>query len=152
MSPVRLRPLALIAILCLAGCAKKDAPAPPQEPASTTAAPGPLAVAAITIGRSIDGMKMVMTPVDTLKNTDTIYASVSTTGVGANATIGAKWVYLKKAGAEISVNETSQTITTTGPSYTEFHITKASPWPAGEYRVDISLNGSPVGNHTFVVR
>jgi hypothetical protein len=28
------------------------------------------------------------------------------------------------------------------PVYTEFHITKASAWPRGKYRVSVTLNGA----------
>jgi hypothetical protein len=132
----------LTALALLAGCKKKDAPPPPQTPAVVPAAPVPLAIAGVTLGKGVDASKMVTTPSSIFGVRDTIYASVYTQGVGANATVGAKWEFVKQDGSTVAVNETSQTITTTGPAYTEFHISKASAWPKGKYRVTVRLDGA----------
>jgi hypothetical protein len=145
-----------VAVLTLvtSGCAKKEAPKPAEAPAAapTPPPPAPLAVASVSLGKAIGADNMVAAPVAAFGVHDTIYASVSTTGVGENATIGAKWVFVKKDGSTIPVNESSQTITTTGPSATEFHITKATPWPKGKYRVEVMLNGATAGSGEFDVQ
>ncbi len=134
--------LGLTALTLLAGCKKKETPPPPQAPAAAPAAPVPLAVAGVTLGKGVDASRMVTSPSSVFGVRDTIYASVYTQGVGANATVGAKWEFVKQDGSTVAVNETSQTITTTGPAYTEFHISKASAWPKGKYRVTVTLNGA----------
>lgn len=134
--------LGLAALTLMAGCKKKEAPAPAETPAALPAAPLPLAVGGITLGKSVDASAMVMTPSSVFGVRDTIYASVYTQGIGANATVAAKWEFVKQDGSTVAVNETSQTITTTGPAYTEFHISKASAWPKGKYRVSVTLNGA----------
>jgi hypothetical protein len=147
--------LALSALLLAAlGCARKEAPKPAETPAAQPAPPppAPLTVASIDLGKAVGADKKVAAPAATFGVRDTIYASVSTTGVGENATIGAKWTYVKADGSGIAVNESSQTVTTTGPSATEFHITKASPWPKGKYRVEVSLNGASAGTKDFEVQ
>jgi hypothetical protein len=147
--------LALSALLLATlGCTKREAAKPPETPAAQPAPPppAPLAVASIDLGKAIGADKKVAAPTATFAARDTIYASVSTTGVGENATIGAKWTYVKADGSGTSVNESSQTITTTGPSATEFHITKASPWPKGKYRVEVLLNGASAGTKDFEVQ
>lgn len=136
------------ALLATSGC-KKEAPKPPESPAVL---PAPLTVGSIDLGKAVGSDKKVAAALTTFGVRDTIYASVSTTGVGENATIGAKWVFVKGDGSTIAVNETSQAITTTGPSATEFHITKASPWPKGKYRVEILLNGASAGTRDFDVQ
>jgi hypothetical protein len=137
--------------LTASGCAKKDAPKPADAPAAMPA-PAPLAVASVDLGRAIGPDKMVSAPVMTFGVHDTIYVSVSTTGVGENAALEAKWSFLNKEGNALPVNQGSQTITTTGPSVSEFHITKATPWPKGRYRVEVMLNGAEGGIKEFDVQ
>ncbi len=146
----------LLAALILAstGCGKKEAAKPAESPAAAQPAPppAPLAVASIDLGKGVDAMKMVTGGTTTFGVKDTIYASVSTTGIGSNATLGAKWSFVKVNGTLIPVNESSQTITTSGPASTEFHISKASPWPKGKYRIEVTFNGSAAGSKDFEVQ
>ena len=79
---------------------------------------------------------------------DTIYAAVSTTGSAANAVLNAKWTYQDGQ----TVNESSQTIAPSGPAVTTFHISKPDGWPAGTYKVEISLDGKPVASKDFSVK
>lgn len=142
-------------LVLTAGCRKKAAPPPAEQPAATPApppAPPPLAVAGIDLGKAIDASNKVAAPLTTFGVRDTIYASVNTTGAGSNATLAAKWTYVKAAGGEIPVNESSLTISPTGPVASEFHITKASPWPKGKYRVEVLLNGSSAGVKEFEIK
>ncbi len=151
-----LRPAALLgltAIALLTSCKKKEAPA--EAPAATpapTPAPAPLTIAGITLGKAVDAMKMVTAPASAFGVRDTIYASVTTSGAGENATIGAKWEYVKQDGSTVPVNESSQTITASGTAYTEFHISKASAWPKGKYRVTVTLNGASAPAAEFDVQ
>ena len=139
------------AVLTLGGCAKKEAPKPAEPPAAAPAPPAPLAVGSIDLGKAIGADNTISAPMTSFGTRDTIYASVGTTGVGSNATIGAKWTFVKADGGEVAVNETSQTISPTGPVATEFHITKASAWPKGKYKVEILLNGASAGTREFQV-
>lgn len=144
--------LALSAVLLATSGCKKEAPKPAESPTAAPAPPAPLAVASIDLGKAIGADKRVTAALTTFGVRDTIYASVSTAGAGENATLGAKWTFVKADGSTIAVNETSQTISTTGPSTTEFHITKASPWPTGKYRVEVLLNGASAGTKDFNVQ
>jgi hypothetical protein len=154
--PITRSATCLLAAVALAttGCGKKEAPKPAEPPAAVQPAPppAPLAVASIDLGKSVDSAKKVAAGITTFGVKDTIYASVSTTGVGSDAAIGAKWSFVKKDGSLVPVNESSQTITTTGPSATEFHITKATAWPKGNYRVEVTLNGASAGTKDFTVQ
>ena len=158
MVPIRSRRALLAALatgLVLTGaCGKKAPPPPAEQPAATPAPPPPppLAVAGIDLGKAIDASNKVAAPITTFGVRDTIYASVSTTGAGTNATLQAKWTFVKAAGGEVAVNESSLTISPTGPVATEFHITKASAWPKGKYKLEVSLNGTSAGAKEFEVK
>jgi hypothetical protein len=144
--------LALAGLVVLVpSCKKKEAP--PAEPAATQPAPpAPLAVVSVDLGKAVMADKMISAPATVFGVRDTIYASVSTSGVGENATIAARWTFVKQDGSTVPVNESSQTISTSGPAATEFHIAKASPWPKGRYAVEILLNGATAGKREFEVQ
>jgi len=144
--------LAAATLMTLGACAKKEAPKPAETPAATPAPPPPLAVGTIDLGKAIATDGRVTTPMTSFAVRDTIYASVGTTGAGSDATIAAKWTFVKADGKEIPVNETSQTISPTGPVATEFHITKGSAWPKGKYKVEIVLNGVSAGVKEFEIK
>jgi hypothetical protein len=142
--------LLVAAALTTSGCGKKEAPKPAEAPAP--AQPAPLAVATIDLGKAIGADRKVTAAAAAFGVHDTIYASVSTTGAGTNATLGAKWSFVKADGSLIDVNTTSQSISPTGPVATEFHITNGKPWPKGKYRVEIQLNGASAGTKDFDVQ
>ena len=135
------------------GCKKKAAP--PAETGSTDTAPAAappaaeaFAVSDVTLGKAIGGDKKVATPATTFAPKDTIYASVATTGSAPSKTITAKWTFQHGQ----TVKQQSDTIAPTGPSATEFHLAKKTPWPAGKYKVEISVDGTPATTKEFEVK
>lgn len=157
--------LAAALLLATAACNKKqDATTPAAQPGSTAdqssapaaptpipAQPTPLAIGGVTFGKSIDADKKITNATTTFGVHDTIYAVVNTTG-GGSGTLEARWSYLKAGGGETKVNESSISIAPTGPLATEFHIAKATPWPKGKYKVEVSLNGTSSGVNEFEVK
>jgi hypothetical protein len=134
--------------VAMAGC-KKDAPPPPQEEASVPApAPAEFSVSTIEVGKGIGADKRVAAPVSTFKPKDTIYVSVATEGAAGSKTIAARWTF---EDGQV-VDEGTESIAPTGPAVTEFHIAKPSGWPAGKYKVEISVDGAPAGNKEFEVK
>jgi hypothetical protein len=117
-----------------------------SEPAPPPAAPAALAVASVDLGSAIDAERRVVEPKTAFAPTDTIYASVATTGAGT-AKLTARWTF---EDGQV-VNESTQDVAPTGPATHEFHITKDTPWPAGGYRVEILLNGAPVMTKEFTI-
>jgi hypothetical protein len=109
-------------------------------------------VASVTLGSALGDQETVKTPTTSFHASDTIYASVATTGIGDQASLGARWSWIRADGSAKQVNETSESITTTGPAATEFHLAKATPWPKGHYRVVITLGGTAVDSQNFEVR
>lgn len=161
-----LLPLFVVSLLSLSliACGKKEAPpapapaaapAPAPAPATTTSyqpdlVNGPVSVQKITLGNAISATKHVLSPLASFAPHDTIYAVVDSTGTG-KASLKANWTFLK-AGKTVPVNEASQDIEVTGPTSSEFHISKPDGWPTGEYQVEIHLNGSPAGVQKFSVK
>ena len=137
-----------------AACSKKEEPAKPTpvpapmagQPAPPAAAP--FALSAIALGKQIGADKKVAEEVAVFAPADTIYAAVSTTGASPSVTLKARWTYEDGQ----LVNESQQTIAPTGPAVTEFHIAKASGWPAGKYQVEISTASGSLGSKSFEVR
>jgi hypothetical protein len=158
--PSKLRLLAITAasVVALAACGKKEpppAPAPaPAPPPAAVPAPAPVpagvTLSAVTLGNAVDADKKVTAASEMFATGDTIYASIDTTGTGT-ATLVAKWSYTKD-GKTVPVSEDTATITPAGPATTEFHISKPDGWPAGDYSVEIVLDGSSVATKSFKVQ
>src|SRR5215467_2187164 len=167
MKPVQtlsLLALGLAGVLTIAACNKSPENAPP--PATTTPATTPppaaattpapatapvqqgVSVTSVDLGTAVGADQKVTSPTTTFSPKDTIYAAVSTTGAASNATLGAKWTYQDGQ----TVNDSSQTIAPTGPAVTTFHISKPDGWPAGNYKVEITLDGNAVSSKDFSVK
>jgi hypothetical protein len=79
-----------------------------------------------------------------------MYVSVDTTGTGT-AKLDAKWTY--RRGDKVAVvKEDSMTVNTYGPATNEFHVSKPDGWPAGDYEVQVMLDGKPVGSKHLTVK
>jgi len=143
--------------LVLAACGKKEEPAPAPAPApaptaepAPTPAPAGIAVSSVTAGSAIGADKKVTVATDSFAPSDTMYVSVDTTGSGT-AKLDAKWTY-SKGGNVAVVKDDSMTINTTGPATHEFHVSKPDGWPAGNYEVDVLLDGRSAGSKKLTVK
>ncbi|MEO5769407.1 MAG: hypothetical protein ABIS92_13735 [Polyangia bacterium] len=149
--------LCFLAPSSLVGCSKPAppppppaAPAPPPPPAPPPAA-APVAVAGVSLGKSIGPDKKITAQSETMGVKDTIYASVETTGVGKATVLKAKWTFSDKKGNAVPVHEDVQTLDLGGPATHEFHISKKTPWPKGTYNVEVLLNDVPAAKKGFSV-
>jgi hypothetical protein len=145
------------AALALAACGKKEEPktAPAQAPApgpasAPASAPAGIAVSGVTAGKAIGADKKVTAPTEVFATGDTMYVSVDTTGSGA-AKLDAKWTY-RKGDKVAVVKEDSMTINATGPATNEFHVSKPDGWPAGDYEVEVMLDGKSAGLKKLTVK
>ena len=143
--------LALVAV-GLAACKKDPPPAPPPSAPAPAPAPAPAAVSVsvATLGSAVGANKKVITATQAFARKDTIYVSVDTAGSGT-ATLKAKWTYTT-GGKSVPVKEDSQTLQATGPSTSEFHISKPDGWPVGDYQVEVLLNDQVVQTKKFTVK
>jgi len=159
----------LTAVLALSACGKNNestAPAPSATPPAAATAPAPAAPASsstapmamnnapagvtfssVELGSTVDASNKILASSTSFAPTDTIYASVDTSGSG-NATLAAKWTYQDGQ----TVHEDSKTLNAMGPETTAFMISKPGGFAAGNYKVDISLNGSHVASKDFTVK
>jgi len=150
-----------LAVLSLATACHKNNPASatvPHESSSSGAAlpgaqqppSGPLAVSAITLGKSLRSDQRVTDAVGSFGPKDTVYVSVETTGAAKNAKLVARWSYDGPNGKQ-KVEEQSSTISPNADAVTEFHISKPEGLPAGSYDVEILLDGKQVSTKSFQV-
>ncbi|MGH7658477.1 MAG: hypothetical protein ACREL6_09595 [Gemmatimonadales bacterium] len=138
-------PALALAIPLALGCGNEDA-APPADAAPPGTDAG-VSVTDIAMGEALNADRSVVSEMDEFGPNDTIYLSVKTEGTGS-AVLATTWRF--EDGQVVS--EDSRNINPTGDAVTEFHITKETPWPAGEYTVAVLLNGDPVGNAEYEVK
>jgi hypothetical protein len=124
----------------LTGCSRKESSPPP-------ATQNAVKVAAITLGRAIAADKTVADQTDSFRPADTIYLSVKTDGGATDVRLSARWTYEDGQ----LVDESTQSIASSVPAVTEFHVSKPDGWPVGSYKVEVSLNGAPAGRKEFKV-
>ncbi len=142
---------ALTIVAVMAAC-KKNEGATPADSATMAAAPAAAAtVSDIALGKAVTADNAIANPTTSFGARDTIYASVTTENAAAGSTLIAKWTFQDGQ----VVDSTSQAVAPAGAggstSVTEFHISKASPWPAGQYKVEFFLDGSSVGSRDFSI-
>lgn len=153
---------ALIASVALVGCkrnqepatttpAATDATAPSTLPPATTMPPAsttPTTAATVTtvdLGNAIGTDNKIAAPLTAFATTDVIHASVASDGGGGE--IGARWLY--QDGQVVDAQTKS---VPAGPQVTQFSISKPDGFPAGNYKLEISLNGAVTQTRDFQVR
>ena len=147
--------LVTAASIALAACGKKEAP-PPPPPAPVAVAPAPdqvkvpVSVKQVVLANQIGVDKKAVAPMTSFAPADTIHAVVETIGSG-DASVKAVWTF-HKGDKSVQVNETVQELKLAGPTTSEFHISKPGGWPAGDYRVEVFLNGASVDAQKFAVK
>lgn len=164
MKPNRLHMTMLAAMIgsaALVGCKKKEEPAPMPPAAETTPAPmpAPTAMAAtasvhsVDLGNAVGADRRITAPMSTFAPKDTIYAAVSTGTSDPAASVagklGAKWTHI---GSNQVVHEESKDLTLAGDGVTDFQISKPDGWPAGTYKLEVSLDGNVVQTREFEVK
>jgi len=141
----RLVSVVLPVLVLVAGalaCKKQEAPptpAPMTLPPTTL--PAPVSVGTVTLGKAVGPDKRVTEATAVFGPKDTIYASAETTGTG-HARLRAVWTFVKGE-KTAKVDETTIEFDASGPVANEFHVSKPSGWPKGDYRVEIFLNDGP---------
>jgi hypothetical protein len=142
--------LALIAAIAAAAAALWPARQEASLEAPTRAdASGPprVAVTDIRLGRAVGLDKRVADPADTFARQDTVYASVVTEGQAEHVQLTARFT---RAGAVLA--EVSQGIAPTGTAVSEFNVWKPRGLPAGEYELEVLVDGVAAGTRRFTVR
>jgi hypothetical protein len=145
---------ALLATVALAGCKKKDDMAATTPPATTEPAPAPVepapaptpaSVTSVDLGNAVGADNKVTMASTSFAKADTIHASVATDGAGGK--LNAKWTYQDGQTVDSQDKDVAG-----GPQVTDFSISKPDGWPAGKYKVEISLDGNVVQSRDFEVK
>lgn len=158
MSTIRTRSLLVmsVAVLGLAACKKGDnaESSSTNPPAATPVPTPPPAATAVTIftGRRIGDNKQISDSTSTFGVRDTMYVVVTTENTPSGGNLMAKWVYETGQVVDSIMQQVEKTDSTKLTSVTEFHVSKANPWPAGKYTVDITLDGRTLGTKTLEVK
>lgn len=157
--------------LALTGCNKHstEAPAvnPPADTGMSTPAPRPeeapqpgatqpgmaqATVDGVQLGKQVGADLNISTPSETFSPKDTIYAVVTTRTSDPSASVPskltAKWLF---DGDQV-VSEKTEDRNLSGDGRTEFHIGKSDGLPAGNYTLQVSLDGKQVQSKTFKVQ
>ena len=147
--------VALAGTVALAGCKKKEEPVAVAPPAITEPAPAPapmeapaISFTSLTVGTSAAADKSVAAAM-AFTPADSIVASVKTDGTSTTAAVAAKLTYQD---GQVAGPEQSQSISTAGPETTNFTFTNSNPWPAGKYKVEVTLNGAAAGSQEIEVK
>jgi len=152
------RGIALMSVMALAfaaaGCKKKEAAVTDTAamgplPDTTTPVAAPIHVTDVSTGKGLTADKNLVTATTDFGVRDTIYVLVKTDGASTNSKLDAKWTYNGKQ----TVKEDTQNIAPTGgEARNEFHIQKATAWPKGNYKVEITLDGTAAGSKDFTIK
>jgi hypothetical protein len=144
----------LLATVALAGCKKKDDMAATTPPATTEPAPAPVepapaptpaTVTSVDLGNAVGADNKVTMASTSFAKADTIHASVATDGAGGK--LNAKWTYQDGQTVDSQDKDVAA-----GPQVSDFSISKPDGWPAGKYKVEISLDGNVVQSRYFEVK
>lgn len=138
------------AFAAVVACGKKaddTAVAVDTMPMTPPPAAAALRVSEVETGKKIEADKSVADGTGNFGVRDTIYVAVKTEGSGSG-TLAAKWTFQDGQ----TVEESSQSITPTADAWHEFHIQKPTAWPAGKYKVEVTLNGAAAGSKEFEIK
>ena len=139
--------VALAGTVALAGCKKKEeamAPTPvvtEPAPAPMMESPAPVATTSVTVGNMAAADKSVA-GMSTFGTKDKIIVSVKTdAATTVNAAIDAKLTYQdgKVAGQQTA------SVMAEDAGTTNITFSNDKPWPAGKYKVDVTVNGMAAG-------
>jgi hypothetical protein len=163
----------LLAGVAVAGCKKHEdatadtgalppaattmAPMPaPSElpPAAGTTSTAPMAtppptsaiVSSVDLGSAVGADNKVTRATTTFAKNDTIHASVATTG-GKASTLTARWNY-----QDGQVVHTEDKSVPAGAHVTDFSISKPDGWPAGDYKLEVLVDGNVAQTVDFSVK
>lgn len=106
----------------------------------------PLTVETIQIGRSLNEDQSIAAQATTFKPNETIYVSALNSARG-DGIVKVRW-YM---GTQL-LSEREKPVKFQGAGATEFNISSATGFPVGDYRVEVFVDGQPVGTRNFDVR
>jgi hypothetical protein len=107
----------------------------------------PVQVTAIQVGRARNADKTIGQQTFEFRPSDTIYAAVVLEGRASDVKVTARWVL--PGGL---TNEAEQTVSPRDRAVAAFELRNSGGFPAGRYRLEVLMNGTPVGTKELQVR
>jgi hypothetical protein len=99
-----------------------------------------LSVMDVDVGRHVDSERKISDKTDDFTPSDTIYASVHTSGTATNSPVVGRWTFQDGT----VVDEKTDNVTTSGTARTVFYIAKPSGLPRGKYALHVLIDGQEV--------
>jgi len=141
-------PLGLVLLVGITGCGKKEEPKPPvQQPVQMPPPPQP-AVASVVLAKGVDISWNAVNAATDFKPKDRINALVKTENAVPGNLLKVEWYYVN---TNQLIKTDSVSLKETGTNNSSFFIERAKGWPAGSYRIDVSLNGAMARTAAFTV-
>jgi hypothetical protein len=133
--------LAAASLLAVAACkqaerSKADSAAGTVE-SSVRAA---LSVIDVDMGRHVDAERKISDKTDDFTPSDTIYASVHTSGTATNSPVVGRWTFQDGT----VLDERTDSVTTNGTARTVFFISRPSGLTRGKYTLHVLVDGKEV--------
>ena len=136
-------------LLTVAGCRpREEVPAVEQTGDTTVATTASVRLVSIDLGKSVNADNKVPDETDDFRVGDPIYASLTTSGTVPNAALTTRW--LSSDGQVL--DEITQNVGLIETMTTAFHNEKAKGWPAGNYKVEVLVNGDKIGEENFEIK
>ena len=107
----------------------------------------PLTVTAIQTGKSLNSDNSIAMHSTTFSPKDTMYVAVLTAARGAG-TLTVRWSF---SGGRV-IHEVTKDVSYNDQSATDFRFQAADGFPAGEYTIEVLLDGMQVGTRTVRVQ
>jgi hypothetical protein len=107
-----------------------------------------LSVVDIDMGRHVDAEQKISDKTDEFAPTDTIYASVHTSGTANNNAVVGRWTFEDGTVAD----EKTHNVTTSGDARTVFSLLKPEGLKKGKYTLHVLIDGSEVRTKDVTVK
>lgn len=146
--------IAAFLTLALSACKKEEpvivtpAPAPVVLQPAVAPTPAAVTVTAVNLGTVVGADQKVTNASTTFASKDVIYAAIDTQNAGKDVFLNAKWTYQDGQ----VVHEEGTQISPEGDATTNFKLASSNPWPAGKYKVEVSLNNTPAQTVDFEIK
>jgi len=111
--------------------------------------PPPPSVDGVTLAKSVDSSYKAVDPTTTFAPTDKFFASTQVSNLIVGSKVESRWYF---GADEINGGRTSITSDKAGSGYLSFSLSNTTPFPAGDYKVEIYLDGALVKTVPFNVK
>jgi hypothetical protein len=132
-------------LFTVAGCRPREEVPAVEQPGDADAT---VSLMSIDLGKVLQPDNKVVDETDDFAPSDTVYASITTSGTMPNAALTTRWL---SADGQV-LDEVTQNVSLSGTMTTAFHSARSSTWPVGNYKVEVLANGTRIGEENFEIK